>query len=115
MVALDLFGFAALERPRCGQRHGEGCTGLLARALLRLAASLDAVDEVRDLRAPRVGALDRDRDRVAVAWIEPQTARRVAFADVAAVLRRCGAERVLGDSVLAQHADVARERIRLRH
>src|SRR6266571_3915369 len=43
---------------------------LLARPLLRRTAALDAFDEVRDLRPPGVGALNRHSDRIALRWIE---------------------------------------------
>src|SRR5438105_86367 len=92
----NLFRPPALERARRGEGNLQRVARLLGRPLLRLAPLLEALDEVLDLRPPRVRRLDVDRPRLAAGRIEPEAARRRHRADVAAVLRGRGRERVLG-------------------
>src|SRR3954469_13852332 len=101
-----------LERAHSCECDREGRARLRTGALLRCVALLDALDEVRDLRTPRVGRDDWHRDRLSPRFrINLQPTRCVACTDVAAALGRRGTERVLGDAAFCEHAQVARERI----
>ena len=59
----DRLGPPALNRAVCGQGDEQRRSRLLARSLIRLAALLDAFDEVTDLGPPRIDALELDRLR----------------------------------------------------